>query len=246
MNDDTPPPPAGHNQPTAEELQQQDLARANKDMIDRTTVLLDSFNKVPAECKDENTAIKMTDLVTLINAAITELEARRTSAKAPFLLGGRIVDGFFNARMITGLVQAKETIVSRRRPYLQEKEKLAREAAEKAERDARAEADRLANEAVKKNSDAAMHEAVTAENVAVEHGKRAAAPAAQLSRVRGDFGGTAGLRNHLLCRIDDREKLDLQKLRPYLALDCLQKALNAAGRAGLRDVAGATIKDEKI
>jgi flagellar biosynthesis GTPase FlhF len=120
-----------------------------------------------------------------------------------------------------------------------EEERKRREAAEAAERAAR-EAERSAArkrseesravaeaEAAKRRAEADA--AREAENKAAEERAAAqaaaSAPMADLSRARGDRGGVSSLKTFTDFRDIDREKIDLEMLRPYLPDKALEQAV---------------------
>lgn len=147
-------PPAeatiGHNRPPAGEEKlglAARLERENVELIKRATTLEAEAKKVPAEI-DASTEVAVTDLVALTKAAAKELDSRRETIKAPYLEGGRIVDGFFGAPRdrLKAMAADIERKLGRWLKVKAENERRAREEAEALERAAAA---RKFEEAVK-------------------------------------------------------------------------------------------------
>lgn len=61
--------------------------------------------------------------------------------------------------------------------------------------------------------------------------------------IETEYGQTATLSYRWECTGFDRETVDLEKLRPYLSGDAIQRALNAAVRQGAREIKGAQIEE---
>lgn len=134
-----------------------------------------------------------------------------------------------------------------------EEERVAREAREKAEREARElaaaasrkrneEARKLADEAAakaKQKADEARQAEDKASNERAEAQHAAAAPAAELSRARGGLGGISSLRGRTTFRDLDRERINLEALRPHFTDAALSAAVNSWIKAnkGLADAA---------
>lgn len=246
-------PPIGHNTgqiPTPEIIAEM-LAEDNKDLMKRREELLASTARMPATVDNEETAAKFVDMRRLWKALESVAEDRRSEAKAPYWDGGKAVDGFFAT--IKDVVAAEvKKIDNAQTKYMREKadkERREREAeARKAQEAAEAAAKRAADEAAKADdekgiaeAEKAQEEAMAAHEEALRATDKAGGSAADLSRVRGTYGSTSSLRTVWTFRDLDREKLDLQKLRPYLPLDALEKAMRAYIKAGGREIAGAEI-----
>lgn len=67
---------------------------------------------------------------------------------------------------------------------------------------------------------------------------------ADVARSRGDLGATASLRTQWVASNIDYAALDYELLRPFISLDCIDKALRSAIKHGLRSIKGATIAQE--
>ena len=85
---------------------------------------------------------------------------------------------------------------------------------------------------------------------AEENARRAEAAAraksADLTRVRSASGAVATTRTSWAFDITDLDAIPLDKIRPYLARDAIEKALRTAVRFGARDIAGVRIfQDDK-
>lgn len=150
-----------------------------------------------------------------------------------------------------------------------EEERKRREEAAKAEAEARAAeqaAARKRNEGARAAAEAEAaalrqraEEARQAEERAAadraEAQRAAAAPAAELSRARGERGGVSSLRENLTFRDIERDKIDLEILRPYFSDKALEQAVKGwieankgaaqvAAKGGAQPIKGATIMIE--
>jgi len=98
-----------------------------------------------------------------------------------------------------------------------------------AEADAKSEAALARAEATDARADAktATKLSNSATGDARKADKAANAKQSDVSGVRGDHGGQSSLTTKWVGDITNREKLDLEKLRPFFSEDSLQKALNA-------------------
>jgi len=235
-----------NNPPDAIEILRSNLTEKTTGLRERAKALIAAEGKVP-EIKDDDVAAKVTDMIRLTTAAISAATDEFTKEKKPYLDGGRAVDGFFK-EITTPLADMKARLNNRLATYLDDKAEAERRAALERERLAREEAERKAKEAAEAEAankpaeaEALIESAIKAENVAEIAAARVDAPVADLTRVRGTTGGTASLSRTMVGTIVNRDKLDLGKLRPYIALDALQKALNAYVRAGGTECDGATI-----
>lgn len=239
-------PPRDHNNPPTkiEELRLQ-LAWDNAKLTGRKDELLGSVARAPETVESDEAAGKFADLIKLISAAMKAADTARVAAKEPHLEAGRAVDGFFKATLTDPLDKAKRTLQARLDAFLQAKAAKARREAEEAAKRQREEAERLAAQAAATGSDETMDKAVAAETQAVVSETVAEAKASTLSQTRGDYGAHASLRTTWEGEIADRGALDLEALRPYLALADLEKALRGAIKAGVREIKGARIFEKQ-
>ena len=93
-------------------------------------------------------------------------------------------------------------------------------------------------------SDATLKEAVKMDEQAAKSDKLADARPAELARTRGDYGSLATLRTTWVGEIVDKSAVDLEALRPFISEDVLQKLINAAVRAGFRELRGVKIYEK--
>lgn len=228
----------------------QSLEIDNVDLEKRFKELSEASTRCPTP-SDEATAQKVTDFIRIINAFIKSADAKREGAKAPYLDGGRLVDGFFKA-WIDPLEVAKKKASALLTTYLREKEAAERRKAEEEARKRREEEDRLRREAEERAAtaanDAQLATAIEAERAAdtatvdrIQAEKIAEAKPAEFSRTRGEYGGVSSLRTQWTFDSLDRATLDLETLRPYLPLDGLEKAIRAHIKAGGRSLKGVRI-----
>jgi hypothetical protein len=242
----------GDNSPPPEiEILRERLSDSNVTLLARRDELLASLPRVPAIIEDEQTCGKVADLIKLFTACAKSAEGARIAAKEPFLESGRAVDGFFK-QIIDPLTKAKITIETKLTAYQRiqvAEERRRREAEEQRQRE---EASRLAREAAEQaalmRSQTDLDAAVSADELARQAAadaeraaKAAAVKPAELSRARGDFGAVASLRTWWDMRDLDRDVVDLEALRPHIALDAIEKAVRSFIRAGGRKLRGAAI-----
>ena len=242
----------GHNVPPSDaEILSARLAEKYDGTIKRRDELLASALRAPPEVADEGAAGKFADLIKLITACTKNAEAERVAEKEPHLAAGRAVDGFFK-RITDELAGAKKTLEQRLTTYQRKKAEDERRRREEEERLRREEAERLAREAAAreaelKNEDdlaaaiAAEEAAKQADADAVKAKREASAKAADLSRSRSDIGSVASLRTYWDFDGLDRETVDLEALRPYIALAAIEAAMRGFIRAGGREIRGARI-----
>ena len=104
----------------------------------------------------------------------------------------------------------------------------------------------LEEEAVasKKESDAALDDAVRLDKQAQRMDNAARDPTALNARTRGEEGSLSTLRREWKGEIVDVNNLDLEKLRPHIPRDGLQRGIDAAVKAGVRELRGALISED--
>lgn len=251
----------GNQPPDDQEILRDQLREQNADIVKRAEALLAAGGRVPAVIDDDETADTLSDFLarqvgTDSKGCIGELKARHTSAKKPFLEGGRVVDGFFG-HMADPLKKMKKDLNGRLTDFDRRKAAEERRRREEEERLAREEEERLKREAEEKaakvKAEADLEIAIEAEEQANQAAANAAraeqeakAKAADLSRTRTSYGTTRSLATFWTFRGLDRGALDLEKLREHLPQDALEKALRSFIKAGGREIAGAVIfKDTK-
>lgn len=244
-------PGTGHNRgplPIGREL--------SDTLIDENQAIVDRCNDLLAReimtVDDEISAKAASDYVEEIKKERKKVEAKRVDVKEPYLEGSRRVDGFFRSILdpLDGLQVRVEQ--QRLRGYLRKKADEERRAREEAERIAREEAARKQREAAEAaarlKSEEDLKRAIAAEAEAqtatVEHQraiKSAAAPVAELARTRSDDGALATLRTFWTFKDMNRREIDLEALRPYLALADIEKAVRALIKSGGRELKGVVI-----
>ena len=226
------------------------LVELNADLARRRDELLEAAERVPPITSEE-IARDVGDYIKQLTAAMKAAESIRVQHKEPYLAAGSIVDGYFKG-ISEPLAKVKASIESRLTGYLRskaERERREREEQrrqyEAAERQRRAEAEAAAQRV--KDQDT-LTQALEAERRAQEAAadadkaaKLANAGPAEMSRTRGDFGSVSSLRRYWTFSDLDREGLDLETLRPYLAIAALESAVRQFIKAGGRDLAGVEI-----
>lgn len=248
----------GHNNPPtdeqllAEQLQglEQRLIAEAKELIKRQEELLGAVARAPVAIDDDVVAGKMGDFIKQLRDCKTKLDSMREEKKKPFAVLSNSVQAFFKG-YIEPLDTGMKTIKGRLDTYLiakEQRERVAREAAARAEREA-AEAkarEAAAAEDARMTGDAtaSMEQAVQHEAAAVQLEKEAQGKAADLTRTRGIYGSTTSLRKVWVGEIENRTEINLEALRPYLSEDSLQKAINMAVKAGIREIKGVKIYEK--
>lgn len=234
-------PGIGHNAPPSpiEELRTE-LELETVKLRARRDDLLAGADRLPEAIEDEDTAGRVTEFVRLVNACAKAAEDERKRRKEPFLEMGRAVDGFFRAitdPLASAADKGKRLLTAYQRRKAEEERRRREEEARKA-------AEEAARIAAEMQSAEDLDAAIAREQQAKEAEKAAAAKAAEMSRTRGDYGAVASLRTVWVGEIVNRDQLDLEALRPHLATDALQRAVNAFVRAGGRQLRGAKIYEQ--
>lgn len=246
----------GHNQPPNEiDIKVENL---NVDLLNKTLQLRSRFDdlcasagRTPESCDSHEMAGKFGDLIKLITACHKSFEGMRVAEKEPFLTLERAVDGFFKQYTETLLAEKKRINVPLDK-YLAKKEddeRLAREEQARIDREAveakAREAAALAQANMPQQAEKSLQEASRLDEQAFKSEKAAAAKPAELSRTRGSYGSVSSLRTKWVGEIVDKSTIDLEALRAYLTPDAIQKALNLAVNAGIREIKGAKIYETR-
>lgn len=240
--------PIGHNNPPDEmQILKDKLVERNREAIETARGLVEKADAYTGEITNDQEAGVVSDYIKEINTSRKRMDDTRTVEKKPFLDSGRTVDGFFNAE-IQSLDVAKAKANKPLTDWLQKKAAEERRKQEDAARLLREEAERKAEEARKleqvgltEHANVAMAQATKTENKAE---RLEAVKPASLGVARGTGGGVASLRMRWVGEITDRNAIDLETLRPYLAQAAIQVALNAFVAAGGRELKGAKIEEK--
>jgi len=240
----------GHNNPPEPmEALKIDLKARHQPILDDARQLVQKAKDDLKPITDDETCGVFSDLVKDITASINKIESARTAEKEPFLAGGRAVDGFF--KIVTdSLDKTKRSVNGVITTYLhekaaQERRRLAAEAEEKRKLSETQLQTAVAMEDVgmTKQADNNFVKAESSMQQAQKLETASQAKPAALSSTRGS-SSLAGLRTRWVGTITDINALDLEKLRPFLSLELMAKALNAYVAAGNRELAGARIFEE--
>lgn len=236
-------PGMGHNQPLP--LRDQ-LAEQHAPITERVDALAAGVDRTP-DITDEDLARKAGDFVKQLAAEAKAIEAKRVDVKQPYREAAEQVDAFFKP-LVDRLTQGADRVRAKLGVYLRQKEAAERQRREEQARREREEAARLAAEAEKANSNERMAAAAALETQAAQTQASAQVKPAELSRTRGDFGSVSGLKSQWTFRDLDRATINLEKLRPYIPQDGLEKAVRAAIRAGSRagSIEGVVIFEEHV
>lgn len=242
-------PAMGHNignVPSPEVIAEY-LAESYKGDVARANDLLEAFDRVPEKIEDEETNKRAADFAKKLASHVRVLENDHKGEKQPYLDGGRAVDGFFKGladklKVAKGNVEKRQTVFANAKAAEERKrrDEEARIARERAEKEAQAALDRAA--ALPADAaDAALDDAIALEDQANVAAEATQASNAELSRTRTDLGVVSSLNTFWDFEIENKDALDLDKLRPYLPMDAIEKATRAYVKAGGRDLNGARI-----
>lgn len=250
MNDLSP----RHNNPPPDllvgEVLRERLADDHKKLLQRCEDLRAASENMP-NIDDEDIARSVADYIKQIMAAVKAVEGARVAEKEPYLAGSRTVDGFFKAAsdpldLVKRGVEKRLTIYMREKAEAErrermERERLAREQAEAARRAAEEAERKLADERSLQDAIEAGKRAEQAEADRAKAEQEASARAAELSRLRGEYGAVSSLRTTWTFSDVDREALDLEALRPHLPMAGLEGAIRSFIKAGGRELRGCNI-----
>lgn len=214
------------------------------DDFKRVNELLAKAGEYPEKIETEDDARRITDFGVAVKNAADALEKNRKAYKDRYVKASKAVDGCFRLKdaaealkdKLRGVMSVWQT-EQRRKEELRLAEER-RQAAEVA-RLAQEKADTLAAQAAEQaaNGDAAAEVTLAAaSNAEVEQAEALASlakatKAEPVTLARGDYNSSASLRGKWVGRIIDRNQVDLEMLRPYVANDVLQKAINEFIRA---------------
>ncbi len=222
--------PMGHNLPP-DPLDPVEIARRLEEtharIFARADELKESVARMPDEIEDEVMAAKFTDTGAMVNACRKAAEAARVAEKAPFLDGGRQIQAYFGAPLAT-LDALKRKIQGPLTEFQIKKEREERRRLEAERKAAEERAKKLAEEA---KDEVDLEEAVAAEDHAHTAAKAAEAKPAELSQSRGQYGSVASLRKTWTFTIENRSLIPIERLRPYLSDDAIDKAIRSLIRA---------------
>lgn len=208
--------------------------------------------------EDDDAEEQVTQAIADMLAAHKDAESHRTAEKAPYIAGGKAVDGYFKTKILTPLETRGKILRGLLTGYQLAKAEAERERRRQEERRLREEAEQRAREAREREEaakteddlDDAIDAAERAEQAASDAAKAekdASAKAADMHRARTEAGSVASLRT--VWRHDEaslsREGLDLEALRPYLPMPALHQAVRAYVKAGNRELRGVIIREHK-
>lgn len=227
---------------------------------DRLAEIEEAADRVPAMIDNEVDSKKVIDFIKVIAGFRKVVDADRAQRRDVFAKAAGVVqtqlkeeitdvlDRLVERRLnpkLTAWQRIKEAEERRRR---EEEARRQREEAELARITAEEEERRLSDAAAPKESDlaraiAADETAKVAEADAITARQAATAKPAELSRERSSYGGVASLHEFWTLDEDtiDRDLVDLEALRPYLAKADIAKAVRGAIKAGIRRVRGINI-----
>lgn len=235
----------GHNKaPTDKEIISEQMWEKYSNLLADAQAL---GSEEPRPVTNDAESGEVSDIIKEINAAARGVEDARKVEKDPYFQKGKLIDEFFADYRDT-LTAVKAAVqkpldaylnakaMAERKRQQEEAERLRKEAEEQAALAALQEKAKL-SETAEKTLEGAVELQVQAAQT--ERAAEAAKPH-ELASASG-LNSTAGLRTSWVGEIGDIRIIDLEALRPYFALDAVQKALNGYIKAGGRDCKGAKI-----
>jgi flagellar biosynthesis GTPase FlhF len=201
---------------------------------ERTRELLDQARKLPMTITADDQVEPFALVVRSLRDHSATIEAYRKSEKEPYLRGGQAVDGWFG-KIAERLDKTMKVLHHRVNDYQQEKLARERHVREEAERKAREEA-RAAEEAAKRaRSEARKQELEVLAQLAKQRAElardEAAKAPADITRQRFGSGAMTTMARDPKVEIVDWDLLPLDRLRPYLRRDDIEKAVRAWAKA---------------
>jgi flagellar biosynthesis GTPase FlhF len=237
----------GHNNPPP---LREVLAENYEILLTEIEALAGKANEAPKTISGDEDVITVGEIVKGARDLSKRLDKARDAEGRPHLEAKREIDGFFKGHMeridrIAQILQKRADDYQRARAAEErrKREEEARRLREEEER--QREIARKAEEANRAKT-AAKHEDKADELAErrVEAEASAQASNADLVRVRSDTGTVVSAKTEWKGEIVSVEEIDLNKLRPYLKRDDVQKALNTFVRMGGRELAGARIFED--
>ena len=210
-------PGIGHNQPPQPLQADQLLDWLEPHVIElraRRTALAEAYARFTAKLPiaDEELQGNAAEFVRQLRAWVKATEELRTLLGTPYRECTTVLNGFF-ARLREPIETAQDGVTAALTDFAREK---ARREAERRRLEAdrrRAEAAQAEHEAVATNRDAAWDRAIDTAQRADKATRRAAAPQADLSRVRGDQGAVASLRERWDYEVVNLDEVPRQYVR---------------------------------
>lgn len=217
----------GNNPPSLTEL----LADRHKALFDLVEPLAARANKLPKTIATEEENFDFGKVIMDASEAFRKLEDARVAEKDPFLKAGREVDDLFRGPK-DRLDKLVKGLSARADAYAHQKKLEARRRAEEEERKLRLEEERKRREAAmdadfgySEEAEATTDEADTLAFRAAQAAETSTARAADLTRTRSESGMLATASDKWDFRVADWSKVDITALRPFIAIEALEKAL---------------------
>lgn len=242
-----PQPGPGHNNPPS---QAELMAEKHEGLTSKIAALANKASDLPSVIRTEEHLSVVTGVIIEAQTLAKQERAAFTAEKAPWLSGSREVDSFFNVHK-DRLAKLLERLNRRCDLFHEERIERERAAAAKREAEAKAEAERQAELAAKhagtKNEEKHEARATVASTRAAEAGAAATAPAADHTRVKLDNGVLSTAQEIWEGAVVDLTKLQqsLGPLGPYIKVEHLEAAAERWAKAtkGLSIIPG--LKAEK-
>jgi len=241
-------PPQGHNNPPSEiDLLKEKLKEKHKSLLDNARSEIENLrDNIPQIIESEEQNAELADMIKNLTGIAKKVESTRVAEKEYFLQGGKVVDGFFKL-VIDTIDKTKRAAQVPITNYLTKQAEAERErkrqeaaAAEAAAKAKLETAVQLEGDGLNKAAEKTLDQAQALEQQAQKAAEAVTAKPAELASTRGSMS-LAGLRTRWVGEVRDYAALDLEKLRPFINRDALDKAVNQFVSNGGRELTGAAI-----
>jgi len=212
----------GANKAPLDEVLNQDFA----DVAKGVAALAQEIKDLPAKVKSEADFARWGSFSTKVTAYATRLEELRTKETKPMFDANKAIKLHFDT-LADSLKQAIAPLTKAANDYVREKD-----ARERVEREAAAKALREKEEQARQKAEDGGRGAARAAGQAETFGAQAeelerTTTVAENVRVSIAGGGSASASNKYSFTITDYDKIDLEKLRPFLKREAIEQAIRA-------------------
>lgn len=223
----------GHNNPPFSV----ELAERQAALKLKVEALIGEANALPAVIETEDQHERATGIVKRAAETLKEIETAHGDEKKPFSEKTKVIDEFFLTKGLKGRLEPTKNLIAGRNGAYQDRlaQKRAEELAEEAKRNAAAAQQRMSEAATLEDQGRHTEAAVAMEGAQaldIEAGNaaiRSEGPAKELGRSFTSAGTSSLIIT--ATPIVDGDEVDLEKLRPFLAIDALEAAVRAMVKA---------------
>lgn len=244
----------GHNNPppdvTLNPVEIRDRLEKQYDaLFKKAKDLIGAKARILPKCETEEYATKLTNFVKQSNDTIKLLNKNRLDENKPYKAAGATVDDVFNAlgREVEAIKEKARLLLDNfMAEKIKEEQRKRREAEEALRLEAEAQAkaaSKLQDAGQERDAAKTMHAANKLADHAEHQATLSTKKTAEVAQVRG-ASANASVRTRWVGEIVAREELDLEKLRPFLSMDALQRAVQMFVDQGNRELKGANIYEK--